>query len=82
MILLVLLIVPIMFWLIPLAKLKEQERNIKKRYIINFTMMVFTVLILCTILISLKTEIRTMLAVLLSISAAWAVVYHLFTKNN
>jgi hypothetical protein len=81
MILLILLIVPIMFWLIPLAKLREQEKNIKKRYLINFSMMLFTIIILGFILTFLNTEIRTMVAILFSISAAWAVVYHLISKK-
>lgn len=81
MILLILLFVPIMFWLIPLAKLKEQEKNVKKRYLINISMMITTIIVMGAVMTFLNTEIRTIVAILFSISASWAVFYHFISKN-
>ena len=82
MILIVLLIVPIMFWLVPLARMQQQDRNELRRYVINFAAMLLSSTVIGIMLWSMNMNFSTLLVVLLAISAAWAVVFHLITNRR
>ena len=82
MILIVLLIIPIMFWLIPLARMQQQDRNELRRYVINFGTMLVTCIISAVVLWKMSMDRDTLLVILLAISGTWAALYHLIVGRG
>jgi len=80
MILIVLLIVPILFWLIPFAQIKQREENNMRSFVINFSAMLITSTVIGTILWALSMNWMTIIIVLFAISASWAVLFHLISR--
>jgi uncharacterized membrane protein len=82
MLLLLFLIIPIIFWLIPLSGLRKRDSNSYRRLIINFFAMLITVIITGLTLWFLDMGISTILVVLLSISIAWGAFFHLISGRK
>ena len=82
MLLLVLLLVPIAFWLIPFARMQQQDKDQWRRFFVNFGSMLAISTILA--LTFWYFEIDRMLSTItvLGISGIWAFLYHFVTKNK
>lgn len=81
MILIVLLVIPILFWLIPFVQLRQQEQGEMRLFLINFIAMLLSSLVIGILLWQLKMYLTTIIIVLFAISAAWVVLFHLLRKR-
>lgn len=81
MILIALLIVPVLFWLIPFASMQQQDSNELRRFFINFGAMLLSCGIIGVVLWQLEMDWMTRIIVLLAVSAAWAVLFHLINRR-
>jgi hypothetical protein len=81
MLLIVFLIVPIIFWLIPFARMQQQDRNEFRRFIINFGTMLSTLAVTGFVLGYLMLDITTLFIILFAISAIWGGIFHLISNR-
>jgi uncharacterized membrane protein len=82
MLLLLFLIIPIIFWLIPLSGLRKRDNNSTRRFMINFFAMLLTLLITGLTLWFLDMGISTILVILLSVSISWGAFFHLISGRK
>jgi hypothetical protein len=81
MILIILLIIPVLFWLIPLSRSQGLVKDNLNRLILNFVSMFLTCLITGFLFWYLSIDVYITLSVMVSVSLAWAIVFH-FISNR
>ncbi len=81
MVLIFLLIIPILFWFVPLSRNQGIVKDELNRLIFNFIAMVTTCTFMGLLFWYFSFDLSVSLAVVIAISLAWAVVFH-FVNNR